>query len=280
MTGLRRHRSGGWIRDLPAHNDLVAGQSEAESLLECIPDDACLRGLPRQLDLREDCGPIYDQLDFPTSTAHACTSMAQFYLKRAIGRTIYPSRLFLHHNAQRLSGLHEASVSLRTTLTAMIQFGLPDEKHWDYDASLFGKVPDAFVYGFDNPLRGCQVLRLDGASQPRDLLAEIKIYVAAGFAAVMGFPVFRFDRSPDICFPVKTDAYEFGQAALIVGYDDVRRIRSEKGAFLIQNSWGEDWGDQGFGWLPYRYVLERLAVDFWVMLNRDWLSSGEFARPL
>lgn len=37
-----------------------------------------------------------------------------------------------------------------------------------------------------------------------------------------------------------------GHAMVLVGYDDARQ------AFRFVNSWGKDWGDQGFGWLSYR----------------------------
>jgi hypothetical protein len=43
---------------------------------------------------------------------------------------------------------------------------------------------------------------------------------------------------------------------------------------------GPAWGDQGFGWLPYAFLRERLAIDFWTLVNRDRLLSGEFKRPL
>jgi C1A family cysteine protease len=64
-----------------------------------------------------------------------------------------------------------------------------------------------------------------------------------------------------------------------VGYDDKLRIRSDKGALLVRNSWGADWGDGGYGWLPYEYVRQQLAVDFWTLLKPSWLKSGEFESP-
>jgi C1A family cysteine protease len=64
-----------------------------------------------------------------------------------------------------------------------------------------------------------------------------------------------------------------------VGYDDSRRIRSDKGALLVRNSWGPDWGEAGYGWLPYSYVKRRLAMDFWTVLKPAWLRSGEFELP-
>ena len=38
-------------------------------------------------------------------------------------------------------------------------------------------------------------------------------------------------------------------AILIVGYND------EIGAFKFVNSWGANWGNQGYGWLTYDYFL-------------------------
>ena len=71
----------------------------------------------------------------------------------------------------------------------------------------------------------------------------------------------------------------FPQAAVAVGYDDDRRVRSEKGALMIRVSWGAAWGKRGYGWLPYRYIREQMAADFWTLLKPDWLASGEFERP-
>lgn len=46
---------------------------------------------------------------------------------------------------------------------------------------------------------------------------------------------------------------EWWHCVYLVGWDD------EKKAFQFVNSWGEGWGDKGFGWLPYSYIEKGFA---------------------
>jgi len=59
-----------------------------------------------------------------------------------------------------------------------------------------------------------------------------------------------------------------GHAYILVGYNQV--------GFLVQNSWGTDWGDGGFATLPYDDWLDS-AYDAWVA--RPGVPQTPFARP-
>ena len=65
--------------------------------------------------------------------------------------------------------------------------------------------------------------------------------------------------------PIDTSGLNFtGHAMTIVGYDD------EKKAFKIMNSWGKDWGEEGYMWFDYASLKNRLyeAYVFKVAYNK------------
>jgi C1A family cysteine protease len=195
---------------------------------------------------------------------------------------IHPSALFVDSSARRISHTAAgANLALRTVLKAIVRCGIPPEEHWPYDEPHLQREPDAFAYSFQRGYRTIRYVRLDGPTLTGEIaLNRVRWFLAAGFSIVLGFPVCSsLTADADIPFPTAADAVLGGHALTAVGFDDRRRIRSDKGALLVRNSWGTAWGDQGYGWLPYSYVQQRLATDLWTLLRRSWIRSGEFELP-
>jgi C1A family cysteine protease len=270
----------GWHRDLPDPRDFTPRH---DAVVRLLHDLSPPEGWPEQIDLREYCAAVGQQQPWATSSVHACLAMVRYFERRATGRTFEPSRMFVYKTARRLLGWSgDTGLPLRVTLKAIARYGLPAERLWPYHERSLDAEPDAFVYASARPTCGGCYVRLDSRGErPENTLETVKRFLAAGFACVFGFTVCT-SITPDgeVAFPTIFDGVCGGQAVLAVGYDDHYRIRSDRGALLIANSWGEDWGDQGFGWLPYTYVREQLAADFWTVLTPEWAKSGELRRPV
>jgi len=90
--------------------------------------------------------------------------------------------------------------------------------------------------------------------------------LAGSHVLVVGFTVFQSFESSDVAttgivpMPARGEQVLGGHAVLCCGYDDARQV------FICQNSWGANWGDKGFFYMPYQYLLNsQLAGDFWVI---------------
>ncbi|HEY5591177.1 MAG TPA: hypothetical protein VIK55_09185 [Paludibacter sp.] len=48
-------------------------------------------------------------------------------------------------------------------------------------------------------------------------------------------------------------------------------------SFIIdQELLGGKWGYKGYGLMPYDCILKNLALDFWSLLDMDWVDSKQF----
>lgn len=296
------HRMG-WLRDnpdfrdfTPSHDDVspqqkARGQRSVKANLEKVGVLKGKASLPASVDLTKWCSPIEDQQDLGSCTANAGVGLVEYFERRAFNAHADASRLFLYKVTRNLLGWSgDTGAYLRTTMGALALFGAPPEQYWPYtDAKPdFDQEPSAFCYAFAQSYQAVSFYRLDPAgTTPSDLLTAIKTGLAAGLPAMFGFTVYssinQAGATGKIPYPNKGERVTGGHAVIAVGYDDAMRIKNASagaketvGALMIRNSWGQAWGEAGYGWLPYDYVLRQLAVDWWSLVKSEWVDSKNF----
>jgi|WetSurMetagenome_2_1015567.scaffolds.fasta_scaffold295367_1 C1A family cysteine protease len=277
----------GWLRDLPDHRDLHVGSSEVQEIRGQSKKVQQIKNItPTTVDLRRWCSPIEDQGDLGSCTANAGVGVLEYFQRRAFGKHLDASRLFLYKVTRNLLGVTgDAGAELRTTMKAMVLFGVPPENYWPYKTESFDDEPQAFCYAFAQSYKTTKYFRLDPPGQDTvKTLMAVKKSLAAGLPPMFGFTVYSSmpvvgDATGDIPFPGPGDAMDGGHAVVAVGYDDSKKVGDDTGALIIRNSWGTDWGDQGYGWLPYSYVLRGLAVDFWTLVDSGFVDTELFDYP-
>jgi C1A family cysteine protease len=293
----------GWLPDYPDFRDYTVEHNQVASRLKALGQKASVKAmlskvgvakrakmsLPASADLKEWCSPIENQGELGSCTAQAGVALVEYFERRAFGKHIDASRLFLYkatRNMLHLTG--DTGAFLRSTMGAMTLFGVPPEEHWPYDVDNFDKEPPAFCYAFAQSYQTISYYRLDPPGTSKDaLLKQIKTNLAGGLPSMFGFTVYssisQASTTGKIPYPTSGENILGGHAVVAVGYDDKMKIKNTNsggaettGALLIRNSWGTDWGSSGYGWLPYEFVLKGIAVDWWSLLKNEWVDTEEF----
>jgi C1A family cysteine protease len=294
----------GWLRDLPDYRDYdfekkdvtdakkKFGQKSIKKMLTSLGVEGA-KAAPSSpsdsVDLKAWCSPIENQLNLGSCTAHAGVGLLEYFERRASGSHVDASRLFLYKVTRNLLGwTGDTGAYLRTTMAAMALLGAPPERFWPYVVADYENEPTAFVYSLADNFEAVSYYRLDPiGTQTTTLLARIKRYLQARLPSMFGFRVYssytQGSKTGKIPFPYRGDQPVGGHAVVAVGYDDNKKIKhaargapTYKGALLIRNSWGTSWGDNGYGWLPYEYVLKGLAVDWWSLIRTEWVDTKRF----
>jgi C1A family cysteine protease len=284
----------GWLPPSPDLRDFTDAEPEIAKMAKKlgVPKIKKIEELRKPVDLTDWCSPVENQKSLGSCTAHAAVGVVEYFQRRAFGKHIEGSRLFVYkatRNLMQVTG--DTGAWLRNTMGALALCGVPNEKYWPYTDSTpdFDEEPESFVYAVADNYEAVRYFCHDpaGANVPgKTVLANVKRYLAAGIPSMFGFWGFPSFGSCDvkggIPYPCPGERAQWGHAIVAVGYDDGKKIKNKicnkttTGALLIRNSWGTTWGDKGYGWLPYDYVINKLALDFWSLLSMKWVDTNQF----
>jgi C1A family cysteine protease len=244
----------GWLPDAPDSRDYKF----------IPPSEEHIGPLPKSVDLRDsgNLPPIVDQGQLGSCTANAGAGLLGYLHKRG-GQAFNPySRLWLYYFTRSLmhTTRQDSGASISDTFRAMNKSGVVPEAEWPYDITKFTKRPPAkdkkdsqklVVYMRVDPTLKALMEAL-AAGQP----VEFGINVYSSFEGEEASST-GVVPTPDL---VKEQLLG-GHALLLVGYD------SDKQWFIVRNSWGDSWGERGYCYLEFAYVVSSLASDFWTAVK-------------
>ena len=187
-------------------------------------------------------------------------------------------------------------ISIRKIIKTLVHLGAPPEGAWRYpideqDAvARMKESPSPACYFSAQKIRITKYFRLDQrleSDRYNLLLTQIKAISASGVPCMLAIKAMdALDAIDDNAYiPYSSESEAAGHALIVAGYDDTVSVDSstdgKKGALLVRNSWGDDWGKGGYAWLPYEYVLEsNRVVDCWALLEWQWMKKGNFGLAL
>ena len=197
-------------------------------------------------------------------------------MARGIQRRVEHSRLYGFVRARQFEGTlytkgPEAGCFIQTARRIFAGYGTVAAWRWPYPRGNKLVWPPPEPTGLDEIAKFWRSLyhfRIRTLDECRLFLYTQKL----GFQVNLPISLDRWRQSKngEISLPSSPSECDTRHAVYIIGYDDNTQ------RFRFANSWGQSWGNKGYGWLPYEYAMS-MSNETWsyVPPNRHhWMPVG------
>jgi C1A family cysteine protease len=227
--------------------------------------------LPTTVDLSSYSTSVKSQGSIGSCTAFAGSALNEIICAKFDKPNLNFSEKFLYY-ATRVDVMkwptnEDSGATVRDTLKAMNKFGICLESTFPYlredeKECSFGDLPPPSAYDEAKNYLSTNYANIPIGNDMFKTLNSMKTLLQSGYPFMAGFNTYEnfFDGQNGI-IPESQGKIIGGHAVVFVGYDD------QKSLLKFKNSWGPDWGDNGYGYLPYSFVLNRNVFDIWTVYN-------------
>lgn len=207
--------------------------------------------LPSSVDIREQFTCIKNQGSLGSCASHAIVGIYEHILKKNTGKDFDLSELFAYHNARnnarkRKGELTGEGSSFYDNIQGMMEFGICLEELHSYETK-DEKEPSA------EALADAATRKIAKALNVEHNIEHIKAAVANGYPVAIALHIFDSFVTNTGFVPRPTDEEiasieDGGHAMIVCGYSDADKV------FIVRNSWGTNFGDKGYCYIPYSYM--------------------------
>lgn len=226
------------------------------------------------VDLSNYFTSVKNQGSIGSCTAHSVIALMEYNYRKFTGdmkEDIFSERFTYYTTRVKIAGdspSDDSGAYLRDTLKSMVKYGASPESLCKYSES-FSSEPTPMSYQEASKYQALTYLSIPvgtNITERQNALNSMKTLLKSGHPFVGGFLCYSNlynGTNGNILLPGENDKIIGGHAICIVGYDDKRSV------LKFKNSWGASWGDRGYGYLPYEYILRGEFFDAWTIFTQE-----------
>jgi len=135
-----------------------------------------------------------------------------------------------------------------STIRALTEVGQPYEELWPYEPTRYEMAQE---YRPPSEISQDDCFKVRWGNGVRPIVEDLKWNIRVGRVVLVGLRIYySFHTSSDgkISIPRVAELPCGRHVVLLVGYND------DEQQFIFKNSWGDNWGTDGYGFLPYSYL--------------------------
>lgn len=216
--------------------------------------------LPPAVSYRNNMPPIRNQGREGSCTGHAACYLKEYMEKIDYSKLILLSPRFVYEEAKKISG-HKEGSTMKAVSQALIEKGICEEILWPYIPNRVGTPKEgAYINAIKFKVEA-RYTRITNEKELRASLAQIGP-ILAGVVVYRNWYRDKNGHIPNPSFWEKFQGPLGGHAITITGYDDVTK------EYEFINSWGEEWGDRGFGYISYAH-MKSIIMDAYALVDID-----------
>lgn len=201
------------------------------------------------IDLRKNFPAVRDQGDMGACSAFALVGIFEYILKKNGQADIDLSEQFVYYNVRKKEGASrvDAGSSFYNIVQSLKIDGVCLEHLFPYNPDNLSQEPP--IEAIDD----AQMRKVVVAKNVKKSLHDIKSAVFEGYPVAISLKIFNsfHPRNGFIRIPsgMEIQGEQSGNHAMIIcGYNDEARV------FVVRNSWGSEFGDKGYCYIPYGYI--------------------------
>lgn len=233
----------------------------------------------KSVDLRKYFSEIRNQGEEGACASFATVSVFEYFQHRyGIDNNFNMSPAFAYYNARIRKGgtVMGKGSSIADNIEAMHEVGICHEEKWKYTTESIDQKPDDEAFEDAKSQTVIDALNVEIDEDPDKTMRNIKSALCDGFPVLISLKVYDSFSAPNGFVPHPTEeemnsgTKDARHALVLCGYSDEHRF------FIARNSWGKQFGDKGYCYIPYSYISDRKQCECAFVITKVTPNKSSF----